>query len=107
MRLRIDFGLSGPRKELNWYQDITGFPKVFAFNGKKWNWLSYEKDPNLVYDLILTYSEIPSYDPDYHATMGDFDDMFGYRTRTGCECGSIYTSYKDGHMFYCPMWRKV
>lgn len=106
MRLRVDFGLHGARREVNWWQPIEDFPKLFRFQGKKWEWFMYDKDKSGHVDYVLTFSEIASYDPNWHATMDDFEDRFGHQIGVKCECGAVYTSFPNFHMLYCPMWRK-
>lgn len=107
MRLRIDFGLNGKRREISWWQPLEDFPHHFIFEGKKWGWFMYDEDKTKYVDYILTYSEIPAYDPDWHITMDDFDAKFGHRVDTRCECGAKYTSFPQIHLFFCPMWTKI
>ena len=107
MRLRIDFGVNGARKEVGWYKSLDDFPHFFTYGGKKWEWAAYDRDFSGDIDYVLIYSEIPHFDPNYYTDMPSWESIFGIRTSNGCECGSIYTSFPQAHMFYCPMWRKI
>lgn len=104
MKLRVDFGINGPRREVNWYQDIKQFPHLLKYESKNWEFVMYDRDPTAMFDYILMFSAIPSYHPNAYATAEDFELKFG--GRNGCECGSIYSSAPQFHMFFCPMWRK-
>lgn len=106
MRLRLDFGINGSRKEVSWYEELSLFPTALYFEGEVWEWIMYQDDPNGHYDKILSYGLLKQGDPRW-SNYVDFYDRFGgqgwgYR----CECGSAYSSAPQFHMFYCPMWRK-
>jgi hypothetical protein len=105
MKLRIDFGQIA-RKEVNWYNSLEDFPKLLSYHGKRYEWFMYDKDKSGQTDYILTFSELPTYDPNYYAEMEDFDAIFGGAMGIQCECGAIYTSFPQFHMFYCKKWRK-
>lgn len=106
MRLRLDFGISGPRKEVKWWQPLDMFPTGVLFEGDRWEWLMYADDPNKIYDKILTFSPMKLGDSRWNECL-DFESRFGDTGSGGCECGSIYTSFPAGHMFFCPLWRKI
>jgi hypothetical protein len=106
MRLRVDFGTHGKRREIVWWQPLEDFPKLFQFEGKKWEWFMYDADKSGHVDFILTYSELPSYDPNFYADMDDFDEKFGHRLDP-CQCGAKYTSFPQIHLFFCPQWKKI
>jgi hypothetical protein len=105
MRLRVDFG-PNIRKEVNWYSALDDFPKFMTYAGKRYEWFMYDRDPNKQVDYVLSFSELPSFDPNYYVEMEDFDLMFGGSMGIKCECGAIYTSFPQIHMFMCKLWRK-
>jgi hypothetical protein len=106
MRLRVDFGQIA-RKEVNWYSPLDDFPRLLSYNGKRYEWFMYDKDKSGQLDYILTFAELPTYDPNYYAEMEDFETMFGGAMGIQCECGAIYTGFPQAHMFYCKKWRKL
>lgn len=104
MKLRIDFGLYGPRKEVTWWQPLEDFPTGLFYDNQRWTWSIYKDDPYKAYDKILTFELMAIGDQRWY-NCTDFQARFGFNS--GCECGSIHTSAPQFHMFYCPMWRKV
>ncbi len=105
MRITIRFGFDH-KKEVSWYQDIMDFPKLMKFNGKRWEWFSYQKDPNSSWnDYELTFSELPVYDPSYYSDMKSFEEMFEGAKGDGCECGAAFSSFKWDHMRLCKLWK--
>lgn len=106
MRIRVEFGLGGQRKEMDWYQPIEDFPKRLIFDGKRWEWFMWEEiDIGTVKGTRLMFTEIPPYDPNFSDYMVDFESAYGFRVQK-CECGSSYTSFPQFHMFMCPLWEK-
>lgn len=105
MRLRIDFGINGARREATWWQPIEMFPHAILFNGTRYEWFMYDEDPSKTYDKILTFVEMSLGDGRWY-NCKDFDHEFGYASRTACECGSAYTSFSWDHMRFCPLWEK-
>lgn len=104
MKLRVDFGLNGPKREIAWWDALSSFPKYFSLDGKKWEWVLYDKDPSRNYDHILTYSEITSKDRSFNEPMEDFDIKFTNTEK--CECGALYSSFPWDHMRFCKLWRR-
>lgn len=104
MRITLVFGLSGPKKQVTWYQDIVSFPHTISFNNKKWSWVFYDKDSNGEY--VLTLSEMASDDPRYNESMPSFEYMFSSYMDKSCQCGAIYTSFNWDHMKFCPLHKK-
>ena len=102
MKLNINFGLTGPKKEVNWYRELMDFPKLLSFNGSKWEWAMYNKIGN---DYELTFSQIATHDPSFYADMPSFETMFEYGVSDRCVCGSAYSSFKFDHMRFCPKWK--
>jgi len=105
VRLRLDFGHNGARREVTWWKPIEEFPTAITFNGTRYEFFMYEKDPNKSYDLICTFSEMRQGDPRWW-NCKDFDSEFGYNSKTACECGAIHTSFSWDHMKFCPLWKK-
>lgn len=105
MRIRIDFGTTGTRREVTWNHPLEDFPTAIIFNNERWEWFMYQDDPNKQYDKILIFNHMfPGDNRWYHCV--DFDIQFGYSSITGCQCGSAYSWASQFHMFCCPMWRK-
>lgn len=107
MRIIVNFGVNGPKKEVHWYSDLLDFPKLFNFQGHKWEWFMYNNAGNY---YELTYSEIPTYDPNYYVDMPNFEDMFLWNENDKCECGAVYTSFNWDHMRFCKKhkpWSQV
>ena len=104
MRVRVNFGLLDT-KEVWWWQEITDFPKLIKFSGKNFEWVFYDKDKANVVDYILSFAELPPYDPNYNIECSTWAELFGERMG-GCVCGSKYTSFSFDHMFYCSHWTK-
>jgi hypothetical protein len=105
VRLRVDFGTHGARKEITWWNSLEDFPPFISYNGKKYEFLMYDRDPSGQVDYTLLFTEIPTYDPNFYSDMPSWETLFGTRG-SSCECGAIYTSFPWDHMRYCSLWRK-
>lgn len=104
MRLRVKFGLIDT-KEITWYQPLDEFPKLINYLGRNYEWVFYDTDPTNQVDQILSFSELPSYDPSYSIDCKTWAELFGERTKD-CECGAAHTSFPTVHMFFCKLWRR-
>ena len=102
MRLIINFGHKGIKKDINWYKALMDFPKLIRFQGAKWEWAMYN---NIGADYELTFSQIATYDPNYYADMPSFEEMFEWSGATKCECGAIFSSFAWDHMRFCPKYK--
>jgi hypothetical protein len=107
MKLKLQFGLNEPAREVNWWQQVTDFPHLVLYKNKKWQFEMYGPDQTNQVDQICYFSEVASYDPNWYATTyqdisGWLDNGYGAK----CECGAIYTSFPQAHMFFCPKWSK-
>jgi len=102
MRLKVQFGFIDA-KEVSWYDHIDNFPRIIKFLGRNYEWFMYDKDPSGKVDMILTFSEIPNYDPNYDVFCPEWNDLFGNK-RLDCECGASYSSFPWDHLRYCPLW---
>lgn len=105
MKVQVIFGLTGGKHEVNWWKGLHDFPKLISYKGKNWEWLMYDEDKSKRFDYFLTYTEIPSYDPNFKAEVPKFEIMFTIMN-SRCECGSSFTDFQNIHMFFCPMWKK-
>lgn len=103
MRIKVVFGLAGPKKMIDWYNDVKSFPKILKHKGKNWEWVMYDKEKDGSY--TLTFSEINSWDPNYNVWAEDFETAFRLNLDERCECGAIYTSFPQLHLTYCKMWK--
>jgi hypothetical protein len=104
MKLRIKFGLIDSR-EVSWWKTLHEFPNIIKFLGRNYEWIVYEEDPIKRVDYILTYSELPTYDPNYNVECSTWNELFG-DTWNACECGAKFTTFPEAHMFYCRRWTK-
>lgn len=94
-------------REINWYKSLDDFPKLIKFLGRNYEWFFYDKDLSGKADMILTFSELPSYDPNYGVLCTDWHELFESNGwQGGCQCGARHTSFPDFHMFFCPKWTK-
>lgn len=106
VKLRIDFGYNGTRREVTWWQQLSDFPTAVLFNGERWEWVSFEKDYSGNFDQILLFGRMSPGDARWMECV-DFENRFGTSsTYDTCQCGSIHSSAPQFHMFYCPKWRK-
>jgi hypothetical protein len=99
MKLVINFGHNGIKKEVDWYRQLMDFPKLIRFSGSKWEWAMYH---NVGSTYELTFSQIATYDPNYYVDMPSFEDMFEWGVTDKCVCGAIYSSFQWDHLRYCP-----
>ena len=105
MRLKVQFGLIDSR-EVEWWQPIEDFPTIIKFLGKNYEWVVYSKDLTGKVDIVMTFSELPSYDLNYGVLCPVWEDMFGTnRTKKECECGAAFGSFSWDHMRMCKLWK--
>lgn len=107
MKLRLQFGLIEPKRDINWWKRPEDFPHLVMYKNKKWQFAMILDDPTHKVDHVCVFEEVQKWDAAWHATTYEevdhlFDTGFGGR----CECGAVYTSFPDIHMFYCPKWSK-
>jgi hypothetical protein len=105
MKIIINFGYNGLKKEVTWYRDIMDFPKLIKFRGDRWEWAIYS---NTGKDYELTFSKLATHDPLFSANMPSFEDMFesSFSASNDCACGALYTSFPQFHMVFCPKWKR-
>lgn len=114
MRIMIEFGYPGHKREVSWWKDFSLIPKKMIFNDEVWEGFMYDtgkvgsghewhyyftkaKDQTKVYyDPMFGY---PTYVP-------KFEDVFDLPLLK-CECGAIYTSFPQVHMFMCAKWEPM
>lgn len=107
MKLTLQFGLNEPKRIVNWWQHITDFPVLVLFKNEKWEFVMYGADDTKQTEYICHFSPVKGYDPNWHATTYvDISNMLTNTYGTNCECGAIYTSSQNHHMFFCPKWQK-
>lgn len=104
MHLLINFGLHIEKRQVSWWKPLEDFPKLIKFNGKCWEWLMYDKNPDQSHDYKLVFSEISPLNPAYHQKMVSYEDLFDFGVK--CQCGAAFTSFPSVHMFYCPSYTK-
>lgn len=105
MRLRVKFGFIDT-KDISWWNKIDDFPKIIKFLGRNYEWVYYDKDLSGTVDMVLHFSELPSYDPNYNVDCKTWNELFPEVLTYGCECGASHTSFPTFHMFFCRLWRK-
>ena len=87
MKLRLQFGLAEPAREATWWQPITSFPPLVTYKNKKWEFTMYAPDIANKVEYICYFSEIATYDPNWHATTYEsIDNLFITGSGIGCEC---------------------
>jgi len=104
MKLKVVFGLLDT-KEIFWWKDVSDFPNLINFSGKNFEF-SFYREAKPDFDYEFTFSELGTWDPHYNTICDTWNELFGSET-SGCECGSSFTSYPNGHMLYCPRWSKT
>lgn len=108
MRLRLQFGLNEPLKEINWWKGVKEFPNLVIYKDKKWEFFAYDKDPSNLVDYHCVFSEVPTYDPNWHATVYEnIDYLLGSSIKGECECGAVHTEFPQIHLSFCPKWSKT
>ena len=106
MRLKLQFGLSHGSREAVWWQPIELFPPLVRYRGTKWEFAMYGQDKGGGFDYICHFSEVMTYDPNWHATT--YEDVERYlvlELLPDCHCGAKHTSFPKFHMFMCPLWK--
>ena len=102
MRLRVEFG-SLDVKEVTWTKSLNDFPNIIKFLGRNYEWVTYDSDPTGKVDMILQFSELPTYDPNFGVYCPIWTDMFKENDST-CDCGARFSSFPWDHMRFCPKW---
>jgi hypothetical protein len=105
MKIAVTFGYKGPVRLVEWWQPLTDFPRLFRYEGKKWEWFMYDKDKSGKTDYELIYSELPTYDPNFYVDMEDFEKKFFGTSSDECTCGASFSSFSWDHMTYCRSWK--
>ena len=103
MRLSVQFGTFDP-KIVAWWDSFDNFPHIIKFLGRNYEWVTYDKDLTGNVDMIINYSELQSYDPNFSVACPLWTDMFKEDTG-GCECGARFTSFSWDHMKFCSKWK--
>lgn len=86
---------------------MADFPTLVMYKGKKWEFEMYAPDKTNQVEHICYFSEVASYNPNWYAnTYVDISNLLSNGSSAGCECGAIYTSFPNAHMFFCPRWTK-
>ena len=107
MKLKLQFGYNEPKRDVNWYGQITSFPSLVLYKGKKWEFVVYQDDPTKEADHIFIFGELHGYDPQYNSPdFQNIDHMFDSGYSGKCECGAAYSNFKWDHMRFCPKWSK-
>lgn len=105
MKLTLKFGLYNPPRMANWWDDITKFPSLVLYKGKKWEFVIYDHDPSGETAWICIFSEIAMHDTNWYSMdYVDIDHLL--HNVSGCDCGAQYTSFSWDHMRFCPKWSK-
>lgn len=101
MKIRIDFGLNGFRELVSWWGALLEFPKSLDYKGAKWEWVLYDEDKTKQVDYIFTFTQMSSFSYGYSIPCVKFEDLLKNSYGNKCECGAVYTSFPQFHMFYC------
>lgn len=106
MRIRVNIG-STETKTISWNGSLDTFPKLFKYLGKPYEWVYYDRDLTGQVDMILHFSELPHYDPNFYADQPHWHEIFLNGEEVDlCECGSKYSSFSWDHMRMCKLWSK-
>lgn len=103
MKVLFEFGYPGIKREVNWWQSFEDIPHIMKFQDKVWSAAVYDTGKlgtGIDYHYIFT----PHHDQAVWAAPL-FETLFNV-PELKCECGSIYTSSKDHHMYFCPKSEK-
>lgn len=103
MRLRVIFGFAAT-KEVNWWQPLHNFPNIIQFNGRNYEWVTYDDDPSKQVDQVLQFSPLMSYDPNFNVACPIWEDLFP-EGDDRCQCGAKYGLVDWDHMRFCPKWK--
>jgi hypothetical protein len=104
MKIIVEFGYPGVRREVEWWRDIMDLPKKVQFDGEVWEFFMYDvADSGFDWHCYYTRSKAKGLGDTY---VPRFEDAFCIPITT-CQCGSMYTGFPQFHMFYCPKWSKV
>ena len=99
MRLRVHFGQLDT-KEVTWDKSINDFPHIIKFLGRNYEWVTYDADNTGKVDMVLHFSELPTYDPNFNVYCPSWNDLF--KDDWGvCDCGAKYSSFPWDHMRFC------
>ena len=105
MKIKVIFGLFGPKKYIDWYRDVNEMPKLLKYKDKTWEFVREQKDPNG--QLMAIYNEIYHKTGEYQGYIEHFEYTFKFMIEESCVCGSIHTSFPNNHMIYCPLWKEI
>ena len=106
LKLQLQFGIPGGRKKnIEWKKELKEFPKIVKFEGKRWEWIMYDKSKT-GNDYDLAFGRISDETDLGGLPVPCIEEMFPDGWAAKCECGAIYTSFPEEHMFFCPKWRK-
>lgn len=106
MRLALKFGNDEQLRHMGWWNPIGNFPTLVKYNGKKWEFVMYDTDKTGVADNILYFSQLASYDPNWHATtFQDIEHLLDRIWGPTCECGKDKHKFTS-HSHWCPKGKK-
>lgn len=106
MKIKVEFGMYDGSEIINWYRDISDFPKLLRYQGSVYEFAMYTPDTTLQNDYIFTFSQTSR----YRARWEDipvFKDMFGPPAwNSTCQCGSKYDKGNPKHHYeFCPKYK--
>ncbi|HEY5236383.1 MAG TPA: hypothetical protein VIJ14_09415 [Rhabdochlamydiaceae bacterium] len=104
MKVKVTFGITHT-KEVSWWKPISEFPKLINYLDRNYKWTYTDASGSLTADAEVFFTETNSWDVGHDVYCSKFKDLFT-ETVTGCECGSIHTSFPKHHMFFCRLWSK-
>lgn len=103
MRIRVRFGQDN-QEETDWHKNLDDFPKLLIYKNKKYDWVFYDKDETSKVDIILLFTEVPNYDPNFYVDCSSWENLFS-GSQPGCECGARFSSFDFDHMRMCKLWK--
>jgi hypothetical protein len=109
MRVLIEFGYPGIKRDVSWWRTFGDIPKRMRFQGEVWDGFMYQEGKagsGIDWEYYFTKSKDPNVkDWTIYSLIPQFEDVFNVPLLK-CECGSLYTGFPQFHMFYCPKWEK-
>lgn len=101
------FGSSPFHTLVPWANDVKNFPPIVQYFGGYWEFVTYDHAVREAYSYKLYFAELDISTMTLAAQNKAVDvfDLIDDSKNTNCECGAIYTSFKNHHMFFCPLWK--
>lgn len=111
--MKLSLILGDKQHTVEWEKDLSDFPHVVQYEGKYWEWITWDDDPNGLVHKVLVFgqtreSALPIDMFGKLFPVPDLKFMFNLETESSepCWCGAKFTSFPDSHMPKCSKWKK-